>query len=67
MVFHRVLIHLLILTFFISVKSIAQQSGSNSVIDSFRVVKCSHEGVAADFKKTLTITFNQPIHPNSLK
>ncbi|WP_207436303.1 GDSL-type esterase/lipase family protein [Sabulibacter ruber] len=35
-------------------------------IKQFSITSCSHTGVAADFSKPLSITFNQPVDRNSL-
>ena len=35
-------------------------------IRQFSVISCSHSGVAADYSHPFSITFNQPVDPNSL-
>lgn len=35
--------------------------------EKFMLVSCSHKGVAADYKKPLQITFNQPVDETTLK
>lgn len=59
-------VFLLIVTFFNNSEFGTKQSENHQEVEALRMVECSHNGVSADYNKPLIITFNKPIHPNSL-